>query len=71
LFTAGLGVIVGLALAALLSRFLAGFLFGVRAWDPMVFIAVPVLLALVALFALWIPARRAARLEPIEALRVE
>jgi predicted permease len=71
MLTAGLGVIVGLAAAAFLARFLAGFLFGVRAWDPMVFIAVPVLLALVALFALWIPARRAARLEPVEALRVE
>jgi putative ABC transport system permease protein len=71
ILTAGLGVIVGLAAAAFLARFLAGFLFGVRAWDPMVFIAVPLLLALVALFALWIPARRAARLEPIEALRVE
>ena len=71
MLTAALGVIVGLAAAAFLARFLAGFLFGVRPWDPMVFIAVPVLLALVALFALWIPARRAARLEPIEALRVE
>jgi ABC-type antimicrobial peptide transport system permease subunit len=71
MLTAGLGVIVGLAAAVFLARFLADFLFGVRAWDPMVFIAVPALLALVALFALWIPARRAARLEPIEALRVE
>jgi putative ABC transport system permease protein len=71
MLTAGLGVIVGLAAAAFLARFLAGFLFGVRAWDPMAFIAVPVLLTLVALFALWIPARRAARLEPIQALRVE
>ncbi len=71
MLTAGLGVIVGLAAAAFLARFLADFLFGVRAWDPMVFIAVPVLLALVALFAMWIPARRAACLEPVEALRVE
>ena len=71
MLTAGLGVIVGLGAAAFTVRFLAGFLFGVRAWDPIVFIAVPVLVALVALFALWIPARRAARLEPVEALRVE
>jgi putative ABC transport system permease protein len=71
MLTAGLGVIVGLAAAAFLARFLAGFLFGVRAWDPIVFIVVPVLLVLVALFALWIPARRAACLEPVEALRVE
>ena len=71
MLTAGLGVMMGLAAAAFLARFLAGFLFGVRAWDPMVFAAVPVLLTLVALFALWIPARRAARLEPTEALRVE
>jgi putative ABC transport system permease protein len=71
MLTAGLGVIVGLAAAAFLARFLAGFLFGVRAWDPMVFIAAPVLLALVTLLALWIPACRAARLEPVEALRIE
>ena len=69
--TAGLGVIVGLAAAAILARFLAGFLFGVRAWDPMVFVGVPALLGLVALLAMWIPARRAARLEPNQALRME
>ena len=71
MLTVGIGVIVGWAAAAFLARFLAGFLFGVRAWDPMVFIVVPILLTMVALFALWIPARRAARLEPVEALRVE
>jgi len=71
MLTAGLGVIVGLAAAVFLARLLTGFLFGVRAWDPIVFITVPALLALVALLALWIPARRAARVEPIEALRVE
>jgi putative ABC transport system permease protein len=66
-----LGVLVGLAAAAFLTRFLSSFLFGVHAWDPLVFIAVPILLALVALFALWIPARRAARLDPIDALRID
>jgi putative ABC transport system permease protein len=67
--TAGLGVIVGLAAAAFLARFLAGFLFGVRAWDPMVFIGVPVLPALNCAIYSVDSARRAARLEPVEALR--
>jgi putative ABC transport system permease protein len=71
MLTTGLGVLLGLAAAAFLARFLAGFLFGVQAWDPMVFIAVPVLLAVVALFAMWIPAGRASRLEPTQALRFE
>jgi putative ABC transport system permease protein len=71
MLTVALGVLVGLAAAAFLARFLSSFLFGVHAWDPLVFIAVPLLLALVALFALWIPARRAARLDPIEALRID
>jgi putative ABC transport system permease protein len=71
MLTVALGVLVGLAAAAFLARFLSGFLFGVHAWDPLVFIAVPLLLALVALFALWLPARRAARLDPIDALRID
>jgi ABC-type antimicrobial peptide transport system permease subunit len=71
MLTAGVGVIVGLVAAAFLARFLAGFLFGVHPWDPMVFIAVPGLLAVVALFAMWIPAGRASRLEPTQALRFE
>jgi putative ABC transport system permease protein len=71
MWTTGLGVLLGLAAAAFLARFLAGFLFGVQAWDPMVFIVVPVLLAVVALFAMWIPAGRASRLEPTQALRFE
>ncbi len=48
MLTAGLGVVVGLAAAAFLARFLGGFLLGVRAWDPLVFTAVPALLLMSA-----------------------
>jgi ABC-type antimicrobial peptide transport system permease subunit len=65
------GIVVGIAAAFGLTRFLASFLFGVKSWDPMVFIAVPVILAAVALFAVWLPATRASRLNPMQALRVE
>jgi putative ABC transport system permease protein len=65
------GVVIGVAAAGALTRFIASFLFGVRPADPLVFIAVPSLLTLVALLAIWIPARRAARLDPIQSLRLE
>ena len=66
-----LGVAVGLAGAFWLTRFLASFLFGVRAWDPMAFILTPLLLCTVALMAVWIPAQRATRVDPMAALRLE
>jgi predicted permease len=66
-----LGVIVGLGLAFYLARFLATALFGVRQHDPLVFIGVPLLLMFVALVAVWLPARRASRIDPIIALRAE
>lgn len=66
-------VVVGLALglsgALVVTRLLAGFLFGVEARDPLTFIGVPVVLVLVTLAACWLPARRAARLDPLAALR--
>jgi putative ABC transport system permease protein len=65
------GVIVGLGLALYLARFLATSLYGIQARDPVVFIGVPVILALVALIAVWLPARRASRIDPIIALRSE
>jgi putative ABC transport system permease protein len=66
-----IGVAIGIFAALGLSRFLASFLFGVQKWDPIVFITIPVLLALVALLALWLPASRATLVDPVEALRRE
>jgi putative ABC transport system permease protein len=65
------GIAAGLAAAFGLSRFIASFLFGVRTWDPATFITVPVVLASVALLAVWLPAARASRLDPARALREE
>jgi ABC-type antimicrobial peptide transport system permease subunit len=65
------GVAIGVASAFGLTRFIASFLFGVAARDPMVFVAVPLLLSGVALLGVWLPARRAARVDPVIALRIE
>ncbi len=65
------GVIVGAAAAFGLTRLIASLLFGVKTWDPIVFVTVPVVLAAVALLAVWLPATRASRLDPMAALRVE
>jgi predicted permease len=66
-----LGVIVGTASAFGLVRLLKSFLFGVQASDPMVFAVVPVVLSLTALGAVWIPALRATRVDPVASLRCE
>lgn len=68
---AAAGVVLGLGGAFWLTRFLAGFLFGVKAWDPIAFIVTPLLLITIALFAVWIPAQRATRIDPMTALRFE
>ncbi len=66
-----LGVAVGIAASLIITRFLSSLLFGVSATDPLTFAAVAVILALVALLASYMPARRAMRLDPNTALRVE
>jgi macrolide transport system ATP-binding/permease protein len=66
-----LGVVFGMAASFLSGRFLRSFLFGVRAWDLSILIGVSATLAAAALIAAWIPARRAAATNPIEALRNE
>jgi putative ABC transport system permease protein len=65
------GLLVGLAVAVVATRSLAGLLFGVPPTDPATYGAVAEVLLLAALLACWLPARRAARIDPLEALRLE
>ena len=65
------GTLLGLLAAAGSARLLESFLFGVTTGDRLTFLAAPLVLAGVALFACWLPGRRAARLDPMDALRVE
>jgi ABC-type antimicrobial peptide transport system permease subunit len=64
-----IGVIVGVIGAYGLARYMSNFLFGVQARDPLVFAGVPLLLAVIALLAVWVPAARASRVDPLGALR--
>jgi predicted permease len=67
----GAGAVVGIAVALGVTCFLSSFLYGVKAGDPITLIAVAALLALVALAACYIPARRATKVDPLVALRYE
>lgn len=69
LVVAGVGVAIGVCAGLVLTRLMAALLYGVTATDPPTFVAVPVLLIAVATAAAWLPARRAARVDPAEALR--
>jgi predicted permease len=63
------GVVLGLGGAFWLAKFITAFLFGVTAKDPAVFTGVPVLLSAIAFLSVWLPARRASKVDPIIALR--
>jgi putative ABC transport system permease protein len=65
------GVVPGLAGAAVITRYLEGLLFGVTPLDRAVFLGVTILFVLVAMVATYAPARRAASVDPVVALRAE
>jgi len=67
----GSGVAIGLVLAALVSRTIAAFLFGVKPIDPITFVLVPIVLSATAAIAVAAPAWRAARVDPVVAFRTE
>jgi hypothetical protein len=68
---AALGLLIGLVACGVLGRFLKSFLYDVATTDPVAIAAVAMLLLLVAVVATWIPAQRAARVDPTEAFRAE
>jgi predicted permease len=65
------GIVIGLLLAAATGKILSGMLYEVGALDPVAFTFAPLVLAIAALFATWLPARRATRISPMAALRTE
>jgi putative ABC transport system permease protein len=67
----GIGIVAGLAAAAVLTRSIAGFLYGVQKLDPVTFVAIPAVLTVIALIACAMPARRAMGVDPMTALRDE
>jgi putative ABC transport system permease protein len=66
-----IGSVVGLGVAVLVTRLLSGLLFGVDAFDVTTFVAVPLVLGATAVLAAYLPARRASRVNPVNALRSE
>jgi ABC-type antimicrobial peptide transport system permease subunit len=66
-----IGVLAGLISGLLLSRLIESQLYGLKSYDPLTFTGASLLLIMVALLASWVPARRAAGIDPIKALRHE
>jgi predicted permease len=71
LVLAGIGVAIGLGAAAGLTRLMSTVLYGVSSLDPVTYVAVPLVLLTATVLASYVPARRAASVDPVEALRVE
>jgi ABC-type antimicrobial peptide transport system permease subunit len=67
----GVGIVAGIVAAFYLATFLAAALYGVQPRDVLVFVGVPAVLAATAFAAVWIAARRASRIDPLDALRYE
>jgi ABC-type antimicrobial peptide transport system permease subunit len=66
---AAIGVVIGLAGAFSLTGVLRQLLYSVSPTDPFTFVVVPLALASIAIFASWVPARRAMRVDPVDAMR--
>ena len=71
LMMSAIGIAIGAVAALAATRLMSGLLYGVRASDPLTFIAVAVVLAAIALLASYLPARRAASVDPLTALHYE
>jgi predicted permease len=71
LYMAGLGVLIGLPLVFGIVRIIRSYLFGIEPYDPLTFVGAIILMFVIAVLAAWIPARRAAKIDPMEALRYE
>lgn len=67
----GVGAAIGLVATLVMTRAMSGLLFGVRTYDPETFVAVVALLTVIGVIASYVPARRAAKVDPMEALRAE
>jgi predicted permease len=65
------GVVAGIAASFGFTRLLSTFLFGVKPWDPAAFVSAPFILTAIALLAVWLPAARASKVDPMQALRAE
>jgi len=66
-----LGIVFGLGAAAIVTRLLTSFLYGISTMDRITFASIPIILAIVALLACYVPARRATKVDPLRALRYE